>query len=109
MTRLLDFSRYIEWKNKYIILNYVYDLIGCSLISRAHQPYQLLLQLLGDLKFPISMSKLIAPTHECNCLGVMVNTKNATSFALKDKQKEVLKNCKQIIDKQTITKRQFNQ
>ena len=77
-SRLSDFFRYIMFKKSYIVYNYVDDILGLGIEPQAHEAFRYLLGILKDLGFPISQSKLVAPTTRCNCLGIIVDTKERT-------------------------------
>ena len=79
-TRLVQFFGYLMKRRNYDVFCYVDDVIGCVCDTHAQEAYEYLLKLLEDLNFPISVKKLVAPTTECNCLGVIVNTVKKTLF-----------------------------
>ena len=106
-TRLSDFFRFLMRKRNYVVYNYVDDIMGIGPESTVFDSYNYLLQLLQDLGFPISTSKLVSPQTECNCLGIMVNTVNKTLAVPEQKLAETLHKCKDIIKSQTISKKQL--
>ena len=77
-SRLSDFFRYIMFKQSYIVYTYVDDILGLDIEPQAHEAFRYLLGILKDLGFQISQSKLVAPTTRCNCLGIIVDTKEHT-------------------------------
>ena len=90
MTRLTSFFRFLMHKQGYQMFAYVDDKIGCSNKSDADDQCDFLLSLLERLGFPISPKKLVRPTKVCNCLGIMVNTKDKTLFISDEKQQEII-------------------
>ena len=56
------------------LLNYIDDHIYVSLPSNIDQSYQLFLSLLADLGLQTSKSKLVPPSTEVICLGILINT-----------------------------------
>ena len=73
----------------------------------AKDAYEYLLQLLTEPNFPVSDKKLVEPTTECNCLGLIVNTVNQTISIPEGKQSEILEKCKDVIQQKFITKRKL--
>ena len=93
-TRVGDFFRYVMHQRGDVICNCVDDLIGIETSDHIFPAFQYHRQLLEELGLPISTSKLISPTKECNCLGVIINTKTATISVPGIKVQEIVKNVK---------------
>ena len=74
-TRLTNFFRFIIRQQGYTIFDNIGDLVGIGPLSTVENAYQFLLELLGNLGFPVCDSKLEPPSSKCNCLGVIVDTK----------------------------------
>ena len=91
----------------YIIFNYIDDLVGIGPLSTVENAYKFLLELLENLGFPISSSKLEPPSIICNCLGVVVDTKNATLSVPQGKLLEVIDKCRNALGKASISKQQL--
>ena len=106
-TRLSDFFRYLMHKNNYVIFNYVDDLLGVGKEKNIHDSFKFLLSILKKLGFPISKSKLAAPSTTCNCLGVIVNTKEATLSVPTEKLTEIMKKCKKVDNQTRITRQEL--
>ena len=62
------------YQNNHVIFSYVDDLLGVGLENTVYDSFNDLLQLLQDLGFPISQSKLRSPSLTCNCLGIYDHT-----------------------------------
>ena len=89
-TRLTYFFEYVMHNKGHTIFNDVDDFIGIALVYMVQAPFDTLLIFLRDLGFPIRISKLVQPSLECNCLGVLVNTdQNIT----KEKLWEIMQKC----------------
>ena len=58
--------------------NYIDDLIYTGLLSKIHQSYNFLLQLLQQLGLDISIEKLVSPSTSVICLGIIINTESRT-------------------------------
>ena len=106
-TRLTDFFRYIMRQQGFTIWNYIDDLVGIGPLSTVGKAYKFLLELLDNLRFPISGSKLEPPTTRCNYLGVIVDTETATLSVPQGKLAEVIDKCKNALNKASISKQQL--
>ena len=93
------------FKQSYIVYTYVDDILGLGIEPQAHEAFRYLLGILKDLEFPISQSKLVAPTTRCNCLGIMVDTKECILSIPHQKLKEMLAKCERTIRSTVITVR----
>ena len=100
-TRLSDFFRHVMRQRGDVICNYVDDLIGIGTPDRIFNAFQYLKHLLEELGFPIS------PTKECNCLGVIINTENATISVPRIKIQEMIKKCEKMQQAVVITKKEL--
>ena len=87
-SRLTSFFRYLAYQRGYTTYTYVDDVIGLGFPDNAQEGFTYLTQLLEELNFPISNSKLVAPTHEATCLGIIINVKNQTLSIPPEKLKE---------------------
>ena len=106
-TRLSDFFRYLMNKNDYVIFNYVDDLLGVGKGQNILDSFDFLLNILYRLGFPISKSKLATSSSTCNCLGIIVDTKNVTLSVPAEKLAEILKKCKKVSQLITTSKQQL--
>ena len=101
-TRLSDFFRYLMCKRNYVVYNYIDNIMGIGPESRVFVSFHYLLQLLENLGFPISTSKLISPQTECNCLGIMVNKVKNTLAVPSQKLAEILRKCQDTVKSETM-------
>ena len=106
-SRLSDFFRYIMFNHGFVVYTYVDDILGIGTEPKASEGFQFLLQTLNDLGFPISKSKLVAPTTRCNCLGIMVDAKERTLSIPHHKLKEILSKCERVSQSHVITVKQL--
>ena len=106
-TRLTDFFRYIMRQQGFTIYNYIDDLVGTGPLSTVDKAYKDLLELLDNLRFPISGSKLEPPNTKCTCLGVIVDTETATLSVPEGKLSEVIDKCRNAMNKVSISKQQL--
>ena len=65
---------FLKTNNHNAFLNYIDDFIYVGLPSNIDQSYQFFLSLLADLGLQISKSKLVPPSTEVICLGILINT-----------------------------------
>ena len=89
------------------LFNYIYDLIYVALPSKIHESYEFLLSLLQELGLEISESKLLQPSTQVICLGILVDTVNRTISIPPDKLQDIKNICKSWVSRSTCTKNQF--
>ena len=89
------------------LFNYIDDLIYVGLPSKIYDSYTFLLSLLQDLGLEISKSKLVEPSTQVVCLGILVDTVNRTISVLPDKLQDIRHICKSWVYRKTCTKNQF--
>ena len=77
-SHLTDLFRYLAFKKGHITFTYVDDVIGTSGPDVAEEGFSYIKNLLEELNFPISNSKLVSPTEEATCLGIVINAKHQT-------------------------------
>ena len=78
-----------------------------SLPSKIFTAYDRLQELLGELGFTISQSKLISPSTEVTCLGILVNTINCTVSVPPEKLVQIQQLCRTWIHKYQCTKKEL--
>ena len=106
--RCSDAIRYIMKQNGHnALFNYIDDLIYVGLPSKIHDSYKFLLSLLQDLGLEISKSKLVEPSTQVVCLGILVDTVNRTISVPPDKLQDIRHICKSWVYRKTCTKNQF--
>ena len=106
-SRLSDFLRYVHAKHGFYTMSYVDDLLGAEVHSKAESSFKSMVQLSRDLNIPISQSKLTPPTTKINCLGIEVDSVQATLSVPGDKLQEILQECKNFKNKKYFSKRQL--
>ena len=106
-TRVTDLFRYVMGRRNDVIYNYVDDLIGVGRSDAINDAFDYLVGLLQDLGFPISKSKLVGPTTQCNCLGIIIDTTDHTLSIPEEKFGEIIKKCEDIFHNTSITLRQL--
>ena len=87
------------------IINYIDDYIGVVLPSVASASFQFLCNLMQDLGLTVSLKKLVEPSAQMVCLGVLIDTENATISILEVKLRQILEMVKD--HKKNCTKRQI--
>ena len=88
--RTSDAIRYTMRRQGYDVINYIDDFLGFGTPSVAHQSFQTLVQLMQELGLAISDNKLIRPTTQAVCLGVLVDTVSGTVSIPPDKLTQVI-------------------
>ena len=106
-TRLVELFRYLASKHGYTTLCYVNDIISISLPDKAWAGFYYLRNLLQELNFPISPSKVVAPNHEATCLDITMNTEKQTRSIPAGKQDKIIEKCKNVLKNKSVTKRVF--
>ena len=87
----------------YAISDYINDYIGVGVPSVASASYATLLNLMSDL----GEKKLVAPSTQVTCLGVMINTVVDTIAISPEKLKQINDTVRLWLDKSIILKRQL--
>ena len=89
------------------VTNYIDDIIGHSVSSKANESFQTPYKLLSDLGFEISAKKIVTPSTKVTCLGVEINTVHFTVSITPDKVQEITKTCYAWTSKNTCSKREL--
>ena len=106
--RCSDALRYIMKQNGHNgLFNYIDDLIYVGLPSKIYDSYTFLLSLLQDLGLEISKSKLVEPSTQVVCLGILVDTVNRTISVPPEKLQDIRHICKSWVHRKTCTKNQY--
>ena len=92
--RCSDAIRYImKCHGHNALLNYIDDLIYVGLPSKIHESYSFLLSLLQELGLQVSQNKLVPPSTEVVCLGILINTVDKTISIPPEKLQEIKNMC----------------
>ena len=91
----------------YHVTNYIDDIIGYAVKSKAQASFDTLYNLLQDLGFKISKNKLVAPTTKAICLGVELDTEKSTIAVPYDKLNDIKQECQQWVNKKTCNKKEL--
>jgi hypothetical protein len=75
---ITDAVRHILSKKNITLVNYIDDFIAVVPVQCAYEMFEITKNVLGEIGLEISDSKTVFPTHVCNCLGIMINTKVLT-------------------------------
>ena len=85
------------------LMNYIDDILYVGTPSTIWDSYRDLLQLLQE----VSQSKLVPPSTQVICLGILVDSVNKTLSIPEDKLKDIIDMVHKWQDKKTCTKTQF--
>ena len=88
-------------------MSYVDDLLGAETPSRAVASYDTLCKLLQELRIPVSNSELCPPSTKITCLGIEVDSVQATLSVPDHKLQEILKSCKDFISTRHLQRNSF--
>jgi hypothetical protein len=72
--RVTDVIRYILKKRGITIVNYIDDFIAIVPESHASKMFDITRNVLNSIGLALSDNKTISTVHECNCLGIIINT-----------------------------------
>ena len=75
------------------VTNYIDDIIGHSVVSKAKESFDTLHKLLRELGFDISYKKMVSPATKVICLGVETDTENFTVSITREKIVEIIELC----------------
>ena len=92
---LSDAVRYIMNSKSYHVTNYIDNIVGYAVKSKAQASFDTLYNLLQDLGFKISKNKLVTPTIKAICLGVELDTENSTIAVPHEKLNKIKQTCQQ--------------
>ena len=76
--RLSDGVRYIMRQKGFTIIDYIDDYVGMGVPSVASASYATLTDLMARLGLSISQNKLVPPSTQVTCLGVLIDTVHGT-------------------------------
>ena len=105
--RTSDTIHYAMPRQGYDVVNYIDDFLGFGTPSVARQSFQTLIELMQELGLAISDKKLIHPTTQAVCLGVLVDTVSGTVSISPDKLTQVQQIVHEWSNKKTCIKQQL--
>ena len=91
----------------YTIIDNIDDYIGVGVPSIATASYAALIDLTNDLGLTISQKKLVSPSTQVTCLGVLIDTVNGTISIPPDKLRDVTDTVHQWLERDVASKRQL--
>ena len=86
------------------VTNYIDDIIGHSICSKAQDSFNTLFYLLQNLGFDISSKKIVAPSTRVTCLGVDIDIENFTISVTHEKIQEILQICEEWSSRTVVSK-----
>ena len=102
-----DAVRYIMTRQGFRIINYCDDYVRVATLDVAPDAYASFYKLLQDLGFNISSKKLVPPSTQATCLGVMFDTIAGTISIPPDKLHQILRNITKWCGRKKCNKRQL--
>ena len=91
----------------FCVIDSIDDYVGVGVLDIACVSFGSLFKHLNDLGLTISDSKLVPPSTEVVCLGVLINTENGTVSIPSDKLSQINDTVRHWMQKITCTKRQL--
>ena len=104
---LSDAVRYIMRQKGYPIIDYIDDYIGVGVPSVASASFSALTHLMQDLGLTISQKKLVPPSTQVTCLGVLIDTVKGTISIPPEKLRDVASTVRQWLLRDVATKREL--
>ena len=104
---LSDAVRHVMRQKGFCVIDYIDDYVGMGVTDVAHASFNALFQLMGDLGLTISESKLVPPSTQVVCLGILINTENGTVSIPPEKLRQISDTVRQWLGKTSCTKRQL--
>jgi hypothetical protein len=105
--RVTDAIRHILKKHGITIVNYIDDFIGIVPASRATEMFKPTRNKLESIDLALSNSKTVLPAHECNYLGININTSTFTLAIPREKLKNIIGLCRQFYAFNKLRKQQI--
>ena len=105
--RVSDAVRFMMRQKGHSIINYIDDFVGYGLPSNIEKSFSDLCDLLVKLGFAISKKKLVPPSTKVTCLGVTIDTVNATISVPPEKMEKIKSMCQNWENKSRCTKKEL--
>ena len=105
--RLSDAVRYIMRQRGFHVIDYIDDYVGFGVPSVARASFASLFDLMKQLGLTVSDKKLVPPSTQVVCLGVLINTEKGTVSIPSEKLRQINDMVKEWLTKETCTKRQL--
>ena len=105
--RVSDALRYVMRRDGFSIINYIDDFLGYGTPSVAKASFDTLLRLLHQLGLDVSEKKLLKPSTQAVCLGILVDTLQGTVSIPAEKLNLIKQTVTQWKTKRHCTKRQL--
>ena len=105
--RMSDAVRFIMTSEGHKIWNYIDDFLCVSLPSKINHSYARLQSLLQELGLTVSSKKLVPPSTQVVCLGILVDTETLTISIPPEKLQSIKHMCSQWTVKNFCTKKEL--
>ena len=105
--RLSDAVRFMMREKGFCVIDYIDDYVGVGVPGVAHDSYNYLVELMRQLGLTISEKKLVPPSTQVVCLGVLIDTERGSISIPDEKLTQICDTVKQWQGKRVCTKRQL--
>ena len=102
---LSDAVHHIMRHRGFRVIDYIDDYVGFGVPSVAHASFASLSELMRDLGLTVSEKKLVPPSTQVVCLGVLIDTVTGTVSIPSEKLRQINDMVKEWLTKKTCTKR----
>ena len=104
---LSDAVRFMMRQKGFCVIDYIDDYVGVGIPGVAHDSYNCLVELMRQLGLTISKKKLVPPSTQVVCLGVLIDTERGSISITDEKLTQSCDTVKQWQGKRICTKRQL--
>ena len=105
--RLSNGVRFMMRQKGCTIIDDIDDYVGVGILSVAMASYAAFIELMNDLGLTISQKKLVSPSTQVTCLGVLIDTVNGTVSIPPDKLLDVTDTVRQWLAHDVASKREL--
>ena len=100
-------ARYMMRQKGYIMVDYIDDYFCMGIPSTAWASYNALTELMGGLGLTISEKKLVPPSTQVTCLGILIDTVKGTLSIPSEKLQDITQAVRHWLGKDVTSKRQL--
>ena len=97
----------LSFSSGFCVIDYIDDYVSVGIPGVAHDSYNYLVELMRQLGLTISEKKLVPPSTQVVCLGVLIDTERGSISIPDDKLTQICDTVKQWQGKRVCTKRQL--
>ena len=100
---LSDTAHHVMRQRSFCVIDYIDDYVEVGVPDIVHASFASLFKLMIDLGLTISDSKLVPPSTQVVCLGVLIDTENCTRQIESDKRHSASMDAESYMHKTPVT------